>query len=756
MQGISEAIETALLHYRSGQFQELEAVCRRILAQNPNHAESFHLLGVSAFQSGQLASAVEYLEKACGLEKNNANYWNNLGVVYQEQRNYPQALICFEKASQADPHFTNAWHNWGMLFQRLGRLEEAIDVFQQAIASNPNEVVFYNTMGVIYQLKGQPTESISWYQQAIQRNPNYAEAHSNLGFALQIVGRLDEAQVACQQALSLNPNSIEAHNNLGNIYKLKGMSEDACQSYEKALALNPNYAEAHNNLGSVFETLRNLEKAISHYHEALRLKPDFADAYQNLGGALLDSGESEAGLKAYEKAMAIQPSEGLRFKIATALPRIYQSIEDLDAWRERFIAGLRSLQENPLHLVNPVTEIGTVNFYLTYQGYPNKTLQQDVARLFMPPKREQTCPYPINTQKPKIGFVSRYFLKPHTLGKVFLGVLEHFSREQFDVVILTIDAQEPPPVGAPHTHINLPGLQLEKARQLIVDQQLDILFYTDIGMEPLTYFLAQERLAHVQCVTWGHPDTTGIDTIDYYLSSKLFETENSQADYSEKLICLETIPTYYSRPKLGEKIYTRQDFGFEEADHLYLCPQTFFKFHPAFDELLGGILQRDPKGKLVLANALHEAWNEKILHRFRSRFSPEVMAQIVILDRMEYNAFLYLLTLGDVMLDTLHFGGGSTTYEALSLGTPVVTWPSELMRGRMAYGCYQKMNVLDCVASSAQEYIEISVKLGTDSTYRTEIKEKILSANAVLYEDIAAVREIETFLLRALKSVGKK
>ena len=61
------------------------------------------------------------------------------------------------------------------------------------------------------------------------------------------------------------------------------------------------------------------------------------------------------------------------------------------------------------------------------------------------------------------------------------------------------------------------------------------MFYADLGMDIRTYFLAFARLAPVQCVTWGHPDTTGIPNMDYFISSDLIEADGAEKHYSETL-----------------------------------------------------------------------------------------------------------------------------------------------------------------------------------------------------------------------------
>lgn len=101
-----------------------------------------------------------------------------------------------------------------------------------------------------------------------------------------------------------------------------------------------------------------------------------------------------------------------------------------------------------------------------------------------------------------------------------------------------------------------------------------------------TYYLAHARLAPVQCVSWGHPDTTGIDTLDYFISSSTIEPINAYEFYSEHLINLSRLPCYYELPDYNSILMTRSDFGLPNAARLYGCPQSLFKIHPEFDRII--------------------------------------------------------------------------------------------------------------------------------------------------------------------------
>lgn len=66
---------------------------------------------------------------------------------------------------------------------------------------------------------------------------------------------------------------------------------------------------------------------------------------------------------------------------------------------------------------------------------------------------------------------------------------------------------------------------LQKARETVAALKLDVLVYGDVGMDALTTGLAHSRLSPVQVAFWGHPGTTGLSTMDYFITSDLFEGE---------------------------------------------------------------------------------------------------------------------------------------------------------------------------------------------------------------------------------------
>jgi predicted O-linked N-acetylglucosamine transferase (SPINDLY family) len=239
--------------------------------------------------------------------------------------------------------------------------------------------------------------------------------------------------------------------------------------------------------------------------------------------------------------------------------------------------------------------------------------------------------------------------------------------------------------------------------------------------------------------------------MDYFVSNDRYETAASPAHYSERLFTLSNLPTlaYYYRPALPNPLKRRAAFGLSDADHLYICPQNLFKLHPDMDALIAGILRCDQRGRLIVIEGRVLHWTELLRARW-ARTLGDVLARVVFLPRQDSADYVNLIALSDVMLDTVHFNGMNTSLEALSVGTPVVTWPGEFQRGRHTQAMYAAMGMSDCIAHDADGYIDIAVRLAVDTEHGSATRQEIVHRNGVLFENPEVVREFERFFREAV------
>jgi predicted O-linked N-acetylglucosamine transferase (SPINDLY family) len=253
-------------------------------------------------------------------------------------------------------------------------------------------------------------------------------------------------------------------------------------------------------------------------------------------------------------------------------------------------------------------------------------------------------------------------------------------------------------------------------------------------------------MAPIQCVTWGHPETTGSPCADYFLSSELLETADADGHYTESLVRMPLLGTFYERPVLSGPTRNRASLGLPEDRHVYLCPQTLFKFHPDFDAILAGIVAADPQAEIVLLEGRVPAWTERLRKRWASTI-PQATHRMRFLPAVPRDDFLSLLKLAEVIIDPLHFGGGNSTYEAMGMGTPVITLPGDFLRSRITYAMYQKMGWTDLVVQSPEAYVAAAVACVVDPEVRTRVRQAIVQRADCLFEDPREVRVLEDALV---------
>jgi protein O-GlcNAc transferase len=544
----------------------------------------------------------------------------------------------------------------------------------------------------------------------------------------------------------------------------QGRLTECLAVHEEALRLAPDAVVVRLSAARLAHALEQQEVSLNHFEAAARSDPACYQAVEAARRICAGAGLAERAAHHARLAYQLNPTPEVRMSMALMVPSIMQSAAAIHDARARYERGVADLLASPPRLAAPHGDLGVAAFFLAYHGENDRNLQVATARLFLEaiPSLEFIAPHCGRGRRPRtaprakirIGFISRFF-SSHSIFSTSVGLIEKLSREKFEVVALRItpsrdDACTARIRAAADLCVDLDP-DFRRARDQIAALALDLLFYQDIGMEPVSYFLAFARLAPVQCVSFGHPNTTGIPTIDYFISNDLFEPADADEHYSEALVRLHDLPTlaYYHEPSLTASPASAESFGLPPGSALYVCPQTLFKIHPDFDPILRGILERDPRGIVVLIAGQFQDFTE----RLRARFAQTLCGleqRVRFLPFMAFDRFMQLLALADVVLDTLHFNGMNSSLQAFAAGAPVVTLPGRFQRGRHTQAMYRKMAILDCIARDAQDYIDIAVRIGTDTGYARTLRQRILTRKHVLFEDPCVLREFERFFLEAV------
>ena len=723
MPTVTEALLIADAHQQMGNLAYAEQVLMAVLKVEPGDPRALHLLGVIHLRRGDHAAALPWLQQAVARESYDKSYHCNLGLA----------------------------------LNGVGRADEAVECYRRSLQLDPDYPEANNNLGVVLREQGEPEQAAVYYDRALRVRPDYADAHNNLAIVLYDLGRFEQAEGHFRRAIALKPGVAEMFNNLGATLRELGRNEEALAAYQQSLTLKPNSPATINNLGAMHQQELRLEEAGAFYRQALTVQPKFVSAFENMAGALGELGRFEESRQALDQAMSIEPHPRFRFKRTLVLPVIFESQEQLRTVRQRLESEVESMLADGVQ-VDPLKLQLQANFYLAYQGYNDRQLLQKLSRICSVGCQDFTRERSATRSdgRIQIGFISGLF-RNHTIGWYWKDNIAALSRDRFHVTVLSLKASQDQTAQIirqnADRYLQLPR-NLAESRRRIAELGLDVLYYTDVGMEASAYALAASRMAPVQCVTWGHPLTTGLSTVDYFISSELLDSENAQEHYSERLVRLKTLGLYVSPPELAPGPKSRADFGLPEGKRIYACLQSMFKIHPDDDFVFAEILRRDPESELVLLRGSYPNWNETLEKRF-ARTIPDVAGRIRLLPRVNSDDFLRLHQLVDVLLDPLHFSGGKTSYEAFALGVPVVTMPSQYLRGRITYALYQILGVHDAIARSPEEYAEIALRLAKDREFRSDVSRRILAASPRLFNDRPALAELEDFLQGAVAAAQK-
>lgn len=691
------------------------------------------LLGVVQFQSGYAKEGLKLAERAVALDPKHSEAWNSLGLMRHLGGHLEAAGEAFARSVEADPANVEAWKNLGFVQQAGGDHEFALSSFERA--GEAPQVKFFraNSLAAV----GRHEEAVAVLDPLVKANPEWAEAWHNRANSLVALGQYSDALESFSQAIRRMGRAPGPHCNMAIALRTMGRIDEAVTILKQVLVWEPGHEQAR-------QLLQTFQAEIKELEERAKL-PDLApEDRTDLAKHLQGQGKWRLAVD----SLANESSPGGRFLEALLMPAIFESArapgEALDHLRTR----IAKLREAPPRLEDPLREVGVTTFHLPYFGISEKGIQEDIASLYedaAPSLRfEAGHGFGRSTRK-RLGVLSEA-LREHTISRVFTGLLERIDKDRFELVYLQVgptDAWSERLAKVADGHVHL-SPDLASAREEVAAQELDLLFYPEIGMDPLSYYLAFSRLAPVQLTTWGHPLTTGSPVMDYFISSQHFEREDGQTEYSEQLVRLPSIPAFYSKPKVPQ-IRERADYGLPEGKTLYACPQMAYKFHPDFDRVLSSILEQDGNGVLVLIEPQHSHYKEILLHRW-SLEAPAIAERVVWLPQMALPLFLALLPLCDVLLAPIQFGGGRSTYDAFGVGAPVVTYKGDFLKGRITYAMYREIGVDGLVAETAEEYVEIALRLGRDAGWRAAMRELVAGKTGPLFENSKAVAEFNECL----------
>ncbi len=655
--------------------------------------------------------------------------WIDLANACIAQSDWPAATQALTQFRQLAPHAGAGLFAEAQIHCGLGDLERAEKSFAAAARIHPAWIERRFGLGNQAFDREQFAQASAHYRACVNWRADWLEARRNLISSLTLAEQFAPALAVTRDSARQFPNDIKL-----------------LQRYSQLLDLVPN-SDARERLD-----VRS---------RWLSLAPDSPSAHLDLANALIANGDNERAHEHYAAATALAPEQLQARWTALHLPRhsIFDSTAEIDAFAEQWrseLAFFESRTEDP-DSATCLRMIATcANFWLAYAGTDLRTEYERHGHLLRRYCDHALTPRPlavatriVNTRR-RIGVVSAHFRR-HSVSRVWRDLIVNTDPDQIELICFDLDGEEDESVAIwrrrAAEYINT-RRDVLGWHQALIAHPVDVLIFLDLGMHPISQALATQRHAPVQCTTSGHPMTSGLPNIDYFLSSDLAEVDAADDHYSEQLVRLPGLAWAYQAtakkvdaPPTG-LFSTRTGIG-------YYCAQNGVKLLPTHDLLFARILAQTSGSMLALTPSLRANAEQRLKARMQRQMDAagiDASTRVQYFGTLNYDSYISLLERSDVLLDTQLFSGGLTSMDALSRDIPIVTLPGQLLRSRQTMAMLKLLELDELIARDEDDYVRIAVRLGNDDAWRNEIRSRIRERKHRLYEYQPAREALQTFL----------
>ncbi|MBF0181201.1 MAG: tetratricopeptide repeat protein [Magnetococcales bacterium] len=615
----------------------------------------------------------------------------------------------------------------------------------------PEEPFFWKILGAaLWSLGERGEELLAAWLRAAELRPDDHEAQANLAIAWKELGRMAEAEACLRRALTLQPDFLPAWYNLGNLMRDASRFQEAETAYRALLDRWPDHLDTLCHLGLMLIGRKRPDDAEACFARAVAIDPKRPELLVPLGKLLAGRNGLAEAAGCFQRALALDPEcvearwhlaflalSPFRRADGVARARFGRELESLEQW-----SAARGWRDGP-------RAVGCeYPFHLAYDQEENRALLTRHGRLcarLMAAWRERegitSPPVPAALPvRPRVGVVSRYWRDHSVWHALIQGWFARMNPERCE--LLAFDLATP---GDARSWVE----RIQAARP-------DVLLYPEVGMDAMTVRLASLRLAPLQMASWGHPETTGLPTMDFFLSAELFEPADGADYYSEKLVKLPNLGSWFTRMTAPGRPDARPEgFGLDPARPILVSAGTPYKYHPDHDELFLQLAKRIDGCQLVLFDLpgyrhLCHYRNTRLQERFR-REGLAWERHVTLLPWLTEASFHDLLRVATAMVDTIGFSGFNTVVRALECHLPVVTLEGRFLRGRLGAGVLRRLGVPELIAADVEGLAALAERLAGDPTFREGMRSRIAARLPILFEDPAPVSRLEALLVRGIR-----
>jgi predicted O-linked N-acetylglucosamine transferase (SPINDLY family) len=641
----------------------------------PQASDSEALLqrAIAALDRGDIATAAAEAQLAVDIDQNSALGWEILSLALHRGGAVAQAVAAGRKAVELSPGSASFHANLGVVLRSAGRTEEAEASYRAAIAADARFAPAHNNLGNIARDKGRFAEAEASYRAAVAIEPGYAEAWHGLGIVLQRQDKLDGAGEALAKAMTLRPQRADFMSDLAATRMGQQRFTEAADLLNKAVETDPNSALAHGNLGALKLRMGHLVAAEQATARAMALAPNEQRWVSNLGVIAKDLSRYAAAETLFRRALSLKPDYALAHANLLFCLNYHpdRSAEEIFAEYQRFDAA---------------------------HAKPHTPAKVTFANDTAPNRRI------------RVGFLSPDF-REHAARHFLDPLLRHLDRSKLEIVCYAEVTNEDHVTQsfkamADHWRSTV-GLSDEALADRIRQDRIDILVDFGGHTSASRLLVMARRPAPVQVAHHlGHGYTSGLSSVDVFLSDQEMAPVGSEHLFAEKIVRLSRIPVAYQPPE-----------GMPEVAPLpavkngYVTFGYFGRTERINDRVVAAwadILKRVPSSRLLLnAKAFSEAaFADLTAQRFAGHGIGRDRLMMVYTSPQPKTWSAY----GDVdiALDPFPHNAGTTTIEALYLGVPVVSVEDRPSVGRFGASNLAAVGLRDWVAKDVAGYVALA------------------------------------------------
>ncbi|MBE0615350.1 MAG: tetratricopeptide repeat protein [Burkholderiales bacterium] len=626
------------------------------------------------------------------------------------------AELRYRAMLQADASNADAMHLLGLIAHQRGEHAAAVAQIRAAIALKSDKATYHYNLGNALAALDRAQEAVESFRVATRLDPVRSDARSNLAHALSQAGRHQEAVLEFRQLLGLQTTPAARNALASALVRCADADPAAARNYDEAAGLlqqswqdADDPVEGRLALAYCLQQCKRWTEAAEHYEAVLLLQPENTTAHNNLANCYNQLGRVADAILHYRETYRLAPD------FPEALASVLACLNyDPECSPEQAAAEHRNWAEQAASRYYPMS--------------PRFDNDRDPERRL------------------RIGYISPDFRR-HPVSAIFAPILAAHDRDRLEVSCyynyagedaITLQLKSLAGHWRP-----IVAMSDEKLCEQIRSDRIDIL--VDLaGHTTHNRLLAFARKPAPVQVSWlGYFNTTGLATMDYFISDPWSSPAGQERYYVERVLRLRHTRFCYQPP---EYMPALSPLPAQTSGHItFGCLNNLSKLNEQVLALWGRVLRAVPESRLLVqAAALDDAPN-------RARFSALCAKHGIAPERLTLRGFSPIEQSPasyaeiDIALDPFPFCGGMTSLEALWLGVPVITLAGETIASRQSASMLMNLGLPELIAEDAAQYVAAAAGLAQDlprlSALRAGMRQRYAACPLMDYAGFA--RELE-------------